>query len=72
VSRPSASSSEDSKTLSIGSAREWVLKAASDCMRGHPQEKSETLKRTVDSLKFDGLLMPFEHLTYLPIGQFAR
>jgi hypothetical protein len=41
-------------------------------MRGHPQEKSETLKRTVDSLKFDGLLMPFEHLTYLPIGQFAR
>ena len=72
MSPPSASSGERLRAISIESLRNSVLEAASDCMHGNPQEDSETLKRTVGSLKLDRFLMPFEHLTYLPIGQFAR
>jgi len=51
--------------------RDSDLKAASDCMRGHTQESGKIFNGTVGASKLDGLLIPFENFTNLPVGQLS-
>jgi hypothetical protein len=71
VSRPTAPTGPLNPT-GIGSARDPVFKAAANCMHRHAQKDRDALEVAVSASKLDGFLMPFHHLTYLPIAQLPR